>query len=271
MVQWQRHVLPFLLRRIGKSNKVDSIFRLPSFPSSQSHFQIQNTTTHFPIYNRFPFLHHLQGISTTTKLLVNSSEPEQTPISSPLAQVSLLGASNGEQDQNKKPLNKKDKVQAVLKGIKQSPKKVNLVATLVRGMLVKDALMQLQLTVKRAAKTVFQVINSAKANGSHNHGLDPERLVVDEAFVGKGYFKKRVNIHGRGKCGMKVRPECRLTVVLREITPEEEAKIARLRVHNYKKLSKREQKLVPHQLIESNPVWGRKNRSSSQNSSVAAS
>ncbi|KAE9613816.1 putative ribosomal protein L22/L17 [Lupinus albus] len=271
MVQWQRHVLPFILRRIGKSNKVASIYPLPSFPSSQSHFQIQNTTTHFPIYNRFPFLHHLQGISTTTHLLASSSEPEQTPISSPLAPISLLGASKGEQDQNQKPLAKKDKVQAVLKGIKQSPKKVNLVATLVRGMLVKDALMQLHLTVKRAAKTVYQVINSAKANGSHNHGLDPERLIVDEAFVGKGYFKKRVNIHGRGKCGMKVRPECRLTVVLREITPEEEAKIARLRVHNYKKLSKREQKLVPHQLIESNPIWGRKNRSSSQNLSATAS
>ncbi|KAL5177932.1 Lysine-specific demethylase JMJ25 [Glycine soja] len=40
----------------------------------------------------------------------------------------------------------------------QSPKKVNLVAALVRGMLVKDALMQLELTIKRAAKTVYQVV-----------------------------------------------------------------------------------------------------------------
>ena len=39
----------------------------------------------------------------------------------------------------------------------QSPKKVNLVAALVRGMRVEDALMQLQLTVKRASKTVYQV------------------------------------------------------------------------------------------------------------------
>ncbi|KAE9597468.1 hypothetical protein Lal_00030012 [Lupinus albus] len=270
MVQWHRHVLPFLLRRIGNSNKVASISRLPSFPPSQTHIQIQKTTP-FLINNPFQFLHQLQGISTTTHLLADSSAPDQAPVSSPLAPLSLLGASKSDQDQKQKPIAKKDKVQAVLKGIKQSPKKVNLVATLVRGMLVKDALMQLQLTVKRAAKTVFQVINSAKANASHNHGLDSERLIVDEAFVGKGYFKKRVNIHGRGKCGMKVRPECRLTVVLREITPEEEAKIARLRVHNYKKLTKREIKLVPHQLIETNPVWGRKNRSSQQNASVAAS
>lgn len=40
----------------------------------------------------------------------------------------------------------------------QSPKKINLVAALVRGMRVEDALLQLQVTVKRASKTVYQVI-----------------------------------------------------------------------------------------------------------------
>lgn len=39
----------------------------------------------------------------------------------------------------------------------QSPKKINLVAALVRGMRVEDALLQLQVTVKRASKTVYQV------------------------------------------------------------------------------------------------------------------
>jgi large subunit ribosomal protein L22 len=43
------------------------------------------------------------------------------------------------------------------KTVFQSPKKVNLVAALVRGMLVKDALLQLQVLVKRASKTVYQV------------------------------------------------------------------------------------------------------------------
>lgn len=42
----------------------------------------------------------------------------------------------------------------------QSPKKVNLVAALVRGMRVEDALLQLQVTVKRASKTVYQVIKT---------------------------------------------------------------------------------------------------------------
>lgn len=147
--------------------------------------------------------------------------------------------------------------------------------------------------------TYGQVIHSARANATHNHGLDPDRLLVGkyicflshtqsnplastithlhccsflshlyvaEAFVGKGFFKKRVSYHSKGRCGIKVRPECRLTVVIREITPEEEAEIARLKVHNFKKLTKRERRLVPHQLIETTPVWGRKNRKTNQES-----
>lgn len=85
-------------------------------------------------------------------------------------------------------------------------------------------------------------------------------LVTAEAFVGKGFFKKRISYHAKGKCGIKVRPECRLTVVLRETTPEEEAEIAKLRVSNFRKLTKRESRLVPHKLIETTSIWDRKGK-----------
>ncbi|XP_022955020.1 uncharacterized protein LOC111457075 [Cucurbita moschata] len=205
-----------------------------------------------------PYYRCLQqmGISSSRMLLADKSEE---PISSPL--TSALAISSGKDgDTDQKVVSKPSKVQAILKGIKQSPKKVNLVAALVRGMRVEDALMQLQLTVKRASKTVYQVIHSAKANATHNHGLDSDRLLVAEAFVGKGFFKKRISYHAKGKCGIKVRPECRLTVVLRETTPEEEAEIAKLRVRKFRKLSKRESRLVPHKLIETTPIWNRKGK-----------
>ena len=95
-------------------------------------------------------------------------------------------------------------------------------------------------------------------------------FLAAEAFLGKGLFKKRVSYHSKGRSGIKIRPECRLTVVVREITAEEEAEIARLKVHNFRKLTKREKRLVPHQLIETNPVWGRKSKYSNQNLSAAA-
>ncbi|KAL0686234.1 hypothetical protein Bca4012_053082 [Brassica carinata] len=201
----------------------------------------------------------LGGISTSRTL-----KASEEPISSPLSSPALLGSGKEEEQ---KIVPKRKKVQAVLKAIKQSPKKVNLVAALVRGMRVEDALMQLQVTVKRASHTVYRVIHAARANASHNHGLDPDRLIIAEAFVGKGLLKKRISIHGKGKCGLMIRPECRLTVIVREITPEEETEIAKLKVHNFKKLSKRERRLVPHKLIETTPIWNRRGTKASHRSS----
>ncbi|XP_054776543.1 uncharacterized protein LOC129285018 isoform X2 [Prosopis cineraria] len=267
MVQWQRHILP-ILRHIGKRpNPANEVIAATTVISRIGQVQ---TAWRMPLGSMSrPFWYNFQhqGIASSTKMLANSSE--ETPVSSPLTPVLSLGSGKTE-DQKQKAVVKPSKVQAVLKGIKQSPKKVNLVAALVRGMRVEDALLQLQVTVKRACKTVYQVIHSARANASHNHGMDPDRLIVAEAFVGKGFFKKRVSYHSKGRCGVKVRPECRLTVVVREITPEEEAEIARLRVHNFRKLTKRERRLVPHQLIETTSIWGRKNNSSGQDSSATA-
>ncbi|GMH18688.1 hypothetical protein Nepgr_020529 [Nepenthes gracilis] len=205
-----------------------------------------------PLYQ---FLQQLR-ICTSRKLLADSST-DATPISSPLTPVLAPGSGKTE---GQAVVAKPGKVQAVLKGIKQSPKKINLVAALVRGMRVEDALLQMQVTVKRAAKTVYQVIHSARANAIHNYGFDPDRLLVAEAFVGKGFYKKRISYHAKHRHGIKVRPECRLTVLVREITPEEEAEVARLRVSNFRKLTKRETRLVPHKLIETTPIWGRKNK-----------
>lgn len=132
-----------------------------------------------------------------------------------------------------------------------------------------------------------QVIKSARANASHNHGFDPDRLIVgtfllylskcifllyffvlttihlhfaEEAFVGKGMYLKRISYHAKGRSGIMERPHCRLTVILREITEEEEAKIAKIRVMNYKKLTRKEKQLVPHQLIETTPTWSRRTK-----------
>ncbi|KAF5937848.1 hypothetical protein HYC85_025354, partial [Camellia sinensis] len=258
MAGWQRH-LQSVLRQVGKRlehnyiasanfschHSRGSLAELPYLQSLRTSPSLNNSRTlNFP---------------GSRRLLADASDA--APIPSPLTPVLAIESGKTE-DQTK--VSKPSKVQAVLKDIKQSPKKVNLVAALVRGMRVEDALLQLQVTVKRAAKTVYQVIHSARANATHNHGLDSDRLLVAEAFVGKGYFKKRVSYHARGKCGIKVRPECRLTVVVREITAEEEAKIAKLKVSNFLKLTKKESRLVPHKLIETTPIWNRKGKANSR-------
>ncbi|KAJ8754521.1 hypothetical protein K2173_005682 [Erythroxylum novogranatense] len=268
MVGWQRHLRSFVCQ-IGRREYNCTSFANLSSAYSASRVHSSLLTGELPCWQRFweppsfnisrPFYQYLQqsGISSSVKLLAE----EETPVRSPLTPVLALNTGKPEET---KAVSKPSKVQAILKGIKQSPKKINLVAALVRGMRVEDALLQLQVTVKRASKTVYQVIHSARANATHNHGLDPDRLLVAEAFVGKGFFQKRVSYHSKGRHGIKVRPECRLTVVLRETTPEEEAEIARLRVYKFRKLTKRESRLVPHKLIETNPVWNRKGQKAAQ-------
>ncbi|XP_021657059.2 uncharacterized protein LOC110647500 isoform X1 [Hevea brasiliensis] len=276
MVGWQRH-LQSLLRQVGK--RVEHNYTALANFSSSSRVESSFLTGELPYLQRLwkspsanvlrPFYQYLQqsGISSSRKLLADSFE--ETPIRSPLTPA-LTPLSSGK-TKEQKAVSKPSKVQAVLKGIKQSPKKVNLVAALVRGMRVEDALLQLQVTIKRASKTVYQVIHSARANAIHNHGLDPDRLLVAEAFVGKGFYKKRIACHAKGRHGIKVRPECRLTVVVRETTSEEEAEIARLRVHNFRKLTKRERRLVPHKLIETTPIWNRKGKTADREPSGMAS
>ncbi|KAJ4887730.1 Ribosomal protein L22p/L17e family protein [Raphanus sativus] len=264
MAGWQRNLQ--LIRQIGrrvKNSNVSTAYYSSSLnlesPFSKGYLQ----SLLRPTYSSTPLHHYLQQVGiSTSRTLKASEEPVSSPLSSP---ATLLGS--GKEEEEQKIIPKRKKVQAVLKAIKQSPKKVNLVAALVRGMRVEDALMQLQVTVKRASHTVYRVIHAARANASHNHGLDPDRLIIAEAFVGKGLFKKRISIHGKGKCGLMIRPECRLTVVVRETTPEEEAVIAKLKVHNFKKPSKWESRLFPHKLIETTPIWNRRGTKASHRSS----
>ena len=90
-------------------------------------------------------------------------------------------------------------VQAIAKGVKIAPRKVSVVAALVRGRSVEDALTILEHTPRRSAIAVKKVISSAKANADHNHGLKPATLQIVEISVTAGPRLKRYRpaSHGR--------------------------------------------------------------------------
>jgi len=90
-------------------------------------------------------------------------------------------------------------VKAYIKGIDQAPRKVSLVASLVRRRSVEDALVILTHTPKRAAKPVAKAIESAKANAVNNHGLDPSSLIISTLSVTIGGRLKRYKPAGRGR------------------------------------------------------------------------
>jgi large subunit ribosomal protein L22 len=90
-------------------------------------------------------------------------------------------------------------VRAYVKNVEQSPRKVSLVASLVRRRTVADALVILSHTPKRAAEPVIKAISSAKANAINNHGLDGKSLKITTLSVTTGDRLKRAMPASRGR------------------------------------------------------------------------
>ncbi len=90
-------------------------------------------------------------------------------------------------------------VKAIAKGVRMSPRKVGIVAALVRGRTVADALIILEHTPRRSAAPVKKVIESARANADHNHNIKPDTLTITEISVSPGTRLKRFRpaAHGR--------------------------------------------------------------------------
>lgn len=105
---------------------------------------------------------------------------------------------------------------AKLKQIKVSPQKLNLVADLIRGLAVQEALVQLQFCKRRVAIDVKALLESAIANAENNHGLDIDALRVSEVRVGKALVMKRFKARARGRGAKILKPFSNLEIILRE-------------------------------------------------------
>ncbi len=90
-------------------------------------------------------------------------------------------------------------VRAYLKELRMTPRKVSLVAALVRGRSVDDALVILSHTPKRAAKPLSKLIASARANATNNHGLKADGLQITKLSVTSGPRLKRFRPVARGQ------------------------------------------------------------------------
>lgn len=90
-------------------------------------------------------------------------------------------------------------VKATARSVRISPRKVGVVAALVRGRTVADAITILEHTPRRAAVPVRKVIESARANADYNHGFKPDSLVIESISVTPGprYKRYRPAAHGR--------------------------------------------------------------------------
>jgi large subunit ribosomal protein L22 len=115
-----------------------------------------------------------------------------------------------------------NEAQAVVRNLRVSPQKLNLVAQMIRGKKVDVALADLEFSRKRIARDVRKCVMSAVANAENNHSLDVNDLVVTQAYVGKNLVMRRFHARGRGKMSPVEKPFAQLTVVVKEV-PESAA------------------------------------------------
>jgi large subunit ribosomal protein L22 len=119
---------------------------------------------------------------------------------------------------------KDNEAQAYASVVQTTPRKLNLVAEMIRGMSAQPALAALTFSKKRAAQDVKKVLQAAIANAENNHQLDVDRLVVAEAYVGNSLKLKRFAARAKGR-GVRVEKKwSNLTVIVRESAEAEETK-----------------------------------------------
>ena len=118
-----------------------------------------------------------------------------------------------------------NEAQAVVRNLRVSPRKLNLLAQMIRGKKVDAALADLSFSRKRIASDVRKCVMSAVANAENNHKLDVNDLVVSQAYVGKNLTIRRFHARGRGRMNPIEKPFSQLTVVVKaqqETTATEE-------------------------------------------------
>lgn len=111
---------------------------------------------------------------------------------------------------------KDNEAMAMVKHLRGSAQKLNLVAQTIRGKDAGKALVDLEFNSRRVSQDVRKCLESAIANAENNHGLDVDRLYVAEAFVGKDITMKRFRARARGRGAAILKPFSRLTIIVRE-------------------------------------------------------
>jgi large subunit ribosomal protein L22 len=112
---------------------------------------------------------------------------------------------------------------AIGRGLRVSPRKLNLVAQTIRGKRAEAALNELAFSRRRIAGEVKKVLQSAIANAENNHDLDVDNLVVSQASVGKNLVLKRFQARARGRGAGIEKFFSQITIVVEEIKAEKKA------------------------------------------------
>lgn len=116
-----------------------------------------------------------------------------------------------------------NEAQCILSNIRVSPRKLNLVAGMIRNMPAQQAVSTLTFSKRRIAQEVRKALESAIANAENNHQLDVDRLIVSRAEVGRSIVMRRFHARGRGRAARVEKWFSHLKIVVSERAQESEA------------------------------------------------
>jgi large subunit ribosomal protein L22 len=102
--------------------------------------------------------------------------------------------------------------QAIVRGVRLSADKGRLVADLVRGKKVDQAISILTFTPKKAAGIIRKALESAIANAEHNDGADIDELKITKIYVEQGATLKRFSARAKGRGNRISKPTCHIYV-----------------------------------------------------------
>jgi large subunit ribosomal protein L22 len=107
-----------------------------------------------------------------------------------------------------------NEVSAILKGVRISPQKARLVADLIRGKKVDNALNILNFNRTKGAEIIKRVVESAIANAENNNGADIDELKIKTIYIDKGAVLKRIRAQSKGRAGKILKPTSHITVIV---------------------------------------------------------
>src|SRR5919202_2514550 len=106
---------------------------------------------------------------------------------------------------------------AVARHVRISPNKARRVVNLVRGLPAREALTVLQFAPQAASEQVYKVLASAIANAENNERLDPDALLVSEAYVDEGPTLKRFRPRAQGRAYRIRKRTCHITIAVEAV------------------------------------------------------
>ncbi len=135
------------------------------------------------------------------------------------------------------------KVKAKLNNLRISPRKVRLVIDLIRGLDVSEAKLQLNFLVKKSAKPILKLLDSAVANAKNNFKLNESDLYISEIFASEGPTLKRIMPRAMGRAFHIMKRTSHITIVLEEKEKPKNENIKKDKIKKSKIIEKKEEKV----------------------------